>query len=553
MRPGFRYAGGLLGGVLAGVVFAGLMLRLWPAPPVLRRACPVMAERGASSPPPALRAAARTVALDAGAVSVAKPAGLAEASVQEAALAATPRSPVASPAIGAAVRPTPATAPAVTQVWSNRHHIASMLVHEEFLWVATHGGVERYGLHGGGQPLPKLVRVYTTLDGLDTLLVRHLVLLDDELHARTDRALCSLRGERFLCEPAPSLPPAAPVTGPRFGGARETARLAHGARRFVGTAGRGLWLDGESTPRLMSAPRQICSNHIMAMASHRGALYLGSFDEGLCVKRPDGFETIRAPFTMVNALVSTPRGLYIATGRGLFVLPDDGRVRAVKALRERGTNGLAYDGRSLFVTTPGALHRVRVDGGPPTRSWWTPAGSRSLQRVAVGGGKLWLASEDRGAIFARRQGRGYLFESFDRMAGLPSSWALDISVDAVGRAYVATLRDGLVTIDRRRRVRRVGPSIEPWLLHVSNSSRGMWVGSQAGAALLDREGKTVALADLPDGRVHAIAEHEAMLFVGTEAGLLQRPLDLALDRPAPQRSRERSNETEIVAQRSHAG
>jgi ligand-binding sensor domain-containing protein len=256
---------------------------------------------------------------------------------------------------------------------------------------------------------------------------------------------------------------------------------------------------------------------------------------------------------MVNALVSTPRGLYVATGRGLFVLRDDGRLHAVKALRERGTNGLAFDGRSLFVTTPGALHRLRIDGGPPTRSWWMPAGSRSLQKVAVGRGRVWLASEDRGAILGRRQGRSYRFEAFDRMAGLPSSWTLDISVDARGHAHVATLRDGLVTIDGRGRVRRVSSSIEPWLLHVSHGARGLWVGSQDGAALLGPEGKTLALSDLPDGRVYAIEEHQAMLYVATEVGLLQRPLAGKLDGPAPQPPEKGGRQAEVGAQRGHTG
>ena len=162
MRPGFRYAGGLLGGVLAGVVFASLVVRIWPAPPALRRACPVMAERGAPSP---LRMGPARAAAE----PARRGAGLASAPPAKSAAA---RSRVAPVAVEAAAQPSLAEPPAVAQVWSNRHHIASMLVHAESLWVATHGGVERYGLAGSRHDAPKLERVYTTLDGLDTLVVR---------------------------------------------------------------------------------------------------------------------------------------------------------------------------------------------------------------------------------------------------------------------------------------------------------------------------------------------------------------------------------------------
>src|SRR5690606_13523874 len=114
---------------------------------------------------------------------------------------------------------------------------------------------------------------------------------------------------RFVCEPAPALPPPVPALASLFQGAgqtvRETARVAlpgiaglkGGAR--VGTAGQGLWLEQPAGPggvarapvRLTPA-NQVCSNHMMAMAEHQGRLYLGSFDEGLCVREDQGYRRL---------------------------------------------------------------------------------------------------------------------------------------------------------------------------------------------------------------------------------------------------------------------
>jgi ligand-binding sensor domain-containing protein len=85
--------------------------------------------------------------------------------------------------------------------------------------------------------------------------------------------------------------------------------------------------------------------------------------------------------------------------------------------------------------------------------------------------------------------------------------------------------DLLVTIDRRGRIGRIRGAIDPWLLHVSTTPGGVWIGSQNGAAWIDRKGQLRAIGDLPDGRAHAIVQHAGSLFIATELGLLQRPMN----------------------------
>src|SRR5690606_34475190 len=279
-------------------------------------------------------------------------------------------------------------------------------------------------------------------------------------------------GDRFRCEPAAVLPPPVPRVTGRYRGARVTARAALGGREVVGTAGQGVWLGGER----LTPVAQVCSNHATALARFQGPPLLGAFDGGPCVSDDGGatFAAVAAPARMINDLEVTPRGMYVAAGEGLFVTRDGARFERVAYVTQGGANGLAFDGRSLWVTTPGALWRVRVSGGPRDRQWWMPGGSRSLQDVAVGASGVWLASEDRGAI--RKTPRG--FEVYDRAAGAPSSWTLSIAVDPRGRAWAGTLRDGVFIVDRRGRIERVAGLPDAWILDVRPLGGDMFVGTQ---------------------------------------------------------------------------
>jgi ligand-binding sensor domain-containing protein len=256
----------------------------------------------------------------------------------------------------------------------------------------------------------------------------------------------------------------------------------------------------------------------MAVFSDR--LWLGSFDEGLCVTG-DGASYQRiadggdAPLRMINDLLATPHGLYVAAASGLFVSRDGQTFRRVAFVSQGGVNGLAFDGRSLWATTPGALWRIRVHGGPRDRAWWRPGGSTAVQSVAVHGRTVWLASEDRGAI---RMHKG-AFTLFDRAAGLPTSWATDIAVAPGGTVYVATLRHGAIAIDRRGRVRTLGGLPDAWILAVDVVGSSVWIGTQDGAARVDGQGRARAVRDLPHPSVHAACQWQGALYLATEGGL----------------------------------
>lgn len=425
---------------------------------------------------------------------------------------ASPEVPAAAPeaarhnrfAVAPAADPVPDSS---ARVFTNTMYVEDLALVDGALWVATRGGVERYT--GAGHTDR---RAYTTLDGLDSNHVWKIGVKSGDIVARTRDASCSLSNERFYCTAAPSLPTPALAVPASFEGARVTAR----AGRFVGTAGAGVWLDSKR-PRRLTPDQQICSNHFMAITEWRGRVWLGAFDDGLCVTSDfKTFETIDVPFRMVNDLAVTPKGLYVAAAAGLFRSTDGKTFERVDFVDRRAVNGLAFDGKSLWITTPGALWRLRVNGGPRSRTYWRPGGTRSLQGVAVGKRGVWLASEDKGAIHKTRKG----FEVFDRVSGAPTSWSLAVAVDGAGNAFVATLRHGLLRIDRRGRVRAIKGVPDDWTLDVRVLDGEVFIGTQGGAARIDVTGAIQPIDDLPHPNVHAFHVGRGGTWVATEGGTL---------------------------------
>jgi ligand-binding sensor domain-containing protein len=299
-----------------------------------------------------------------------------------------------------------------------------------------------------------------------------------------------------------------------FQGARVTAELGVGGRAFVGTATAGVWLDGAS-PRRLTPEDQICSNEIVATERFAGRLWFASFDEGLCSYDGRSFRRARLPADMMNDLVATPKALFAASTRGLFRTRDGERWERVGAFDDAAVVDLAFDGRTVWAVTPGALWEIPVGRRGGMRRYGEPGGARALQAVDVRGGRVWLASEDRGAL----RMTGKRFEIFDRAAGLPSSWSVDVAATPDGGAYVATLRHGLVRIEPDGRAHTVAAGeIDRWLLHVrfDEATGGVWVGTQSGAAWLTAGGAPTQL--LGASQVHVVLPTPAGVWIGTDRG-----------------------------------
>lgn len=413
------------------------------------------------------------------------------------------------------------TAPRAAEAGTSRRlHISTMHVEDltadgSMLWVATRGGLEAYDLVSGAR-----MAHFTSEHGLVDNHLHKVRIHHGRLQVRSARHTCELSGGFFACSARRPLSVPEPAVAPSFQGARQTAALEIGGTRFVGTAGRGLWRAGD-VPERLTPSGQLCSSFATSMAEFAGQLWIGSFAGGLCSSADGGlsFEASEVPFRMVNDLEVTTHGMYIAASEGLYHTLDGLHFDRVEWIDQRGVNGLAFDGRSLWVTTPGALWRLRVRGGPRSRAWWTPAGSRSLQDVEAADGAVWLATEDRGLV---RFAKGRVIEPriFDRAAGMPSSWSLDVALAEDGTAYAATLRDGVVSIRPDETIEPLGDTADDWMLFVEPRGEELWTGSQGGV-VVHRDGGVESIDRLPHPNVHLVFHTASSTFVGTENGLLE--------------------------------
>jgi ligand-binding sensor domain-containing protein len=411
------------------------------------------------------------------------------------------------------------------QVFTSTTQVEGLAATRDDVWVATRGGLERYDRQTFARR-----HVYTQLEGLTTTWVRSVhATAEGTVVAETAEARCELARspdgsfERdFRCAES-SHTSVATRLGEQHQGFRVTSALVVDGVRWVGTAGGGVYRDAQR----LTPQGGLAGNHVTSLTMHRNELWVGTFNEGVCVRRASAFECPSAAFRMVNALISTPTGLYVAANEGLFVSADGRSFERVLGAPERSVNGLVMDGRFLYGTTPGALFRMSLDVGHATTLWWRPAGARSLQKVAVspglGGASLWLAAEDRGAIQVRLSGAQPTFKSFDRTSGLPSSWGIDVATCGDGAACLATLRDGVFRLESDGGFAQVPGTEGMWGLTCMQTERELWVGTQNGALRITAEGHSERLAALPDPRVHAFLATPWGVLVGTEGGLLLVP------------------------------
>ncbi|GAB4559880.1 MAG: hypothetical protein Tsb0020_06070 [Haliangiales bacterium] len=413
----------------------------------------------------------------------------------------------------------------VSALLTNTAYVEDIAIEGATAWVATRGGLERYALPSGRRE-----RVYTTADGLAEIHARDVAVILGQVIVRTRSHRCQLDGERFECVAADTVPAPTPVLAPRFQDTRISVQREIVGATLIGTAGSGLWLvrdDAAHSPVRLTPSEQICSNHMMAMAEFSGRLYLGSFDEGLCVTDGQGFRRLETEFRMVNDLLSTPHGLFVAANGGLFHSLDGEDFERVEFVSERGVNGLAFDGATVYATTPATLWQLpmvrRDDDGKRLRrrQYWLPGGARAVQKVTVGAGAVWLASEDHGVI----RWRDGEFQVFDRAAGMPTSWVMDMSVTDT-TLYVTSFRHGLIAVSldadgapALSSARQVAGLPDGWLLRSELIGDELWVGTQRGAAQVSDGGVSGVVSATPHPCVHAVIRYGEHTWLATEGGV----------------------------------
>jgi ligand-binding sensor domain-containing protein len=429
--------------------------------------------------------------------------------------------PTASHVTEPAPSPPPANGPVA--VFSNTTEVEALAGDGRTLWAATRGGLERYDVTAQVR-----TRVYTTRDGLPALFVKRVVIEQDgRLRATTARHDCVLHeaSDRFSC--SQRAPTALPVASPTKTSSTEllegtpiTARWRDGAgHEWLGTAGLGLWIRSSTGLKRVTPIDQISANHVVAIGQWQDAGWFASFDRGLSRYQHGHFSQTSLGPHMLNDVLGTTSGLFVATSEGLYVSRDGESFERERRVRERSISDLAYDAarQVLYATATNSLWEIAL-GQPkaPVRVTYQPGGSRSLQAVDVSSdGTVFVATEDRGVL--RREGKKR-FVGFDRLSGYPSSWAMDVLALGGKAALVGSLRHGVFPIGGAS---TVDAQLDPWILFLGRDATdpgSIFVGTQAGASLIDGNGQR-QLEGLPNPCVHSMAHLGDGLWVGTEGGL----------------------------------
>src|SRR5262249_24088636 len=109
---------------------------------------------------------------------------------------------------------------------------------------------------------------------------------------------------------------------------------------------------------------------------------------------------VPTPFRMINELLDVDGNLFVAANEGLYVSRDGKSFERVPAIGARSITGLGADKGALWVSSTEALYRL--DGSAKKRvqaAYVHPAGSHSVQGLALDPNGVWLATEDRGAVW----------------------------------------------------------------------------------------------------------------------------------------------------------
>lgn len=408
----------------------------------------------------------------------------------------------------------------VSGVVTHTGNVRDVLSTPNALWVASDGGIEEFD-----RSTRRLLRKYTHLDGLTSPIVVDLSRSDrGSIQATLDGALCELRGSRFSCTPKLQSPRPRKLRFSYHHGTRVSAEISLPEGSFIGTAGGHAYLGDErlGTPALPD-------RHVTSLALFGGYLWVGTFNGGLAREDQHGtMRPVRSPGNLINALQAGPEHLYVGTSHGLFRTKDGGHFERVEMV-EQAVVGLAFDGTSIWASTPGALYRIRDGRGPRSDVWWMPGGSRSLQKVSATPGYIWFGTEDRGVVSMKvgdsTMSKDKPFTVYDRSGGLPSSWSLAVAARPDGSAWMTTLREGVSFIPRSGEAVPVVTGVSDWGLSALADPNGVWIGTQGGATFLENDGlKSYPVRALPDPRVHAFlmdsrSKHSARLWMGTENGL----------------------------------
>ncbi len=329
-----------------------------------------------------------------------------------------------------------------------------------------------------------------------------------------------------------------PFADPRFTGLLVTAVAQAGDDLFAATDGglfkrRGDPAKGWHPVLLGGMP---CGPRLTGLAEFGGALWVGSFDNGVCRFADGGwthfFGPSRLPSDMITGLEADADRLYITTLKGLSTVDQLGEFTITtkepcETNRRRNcpwhtaVPGVAVDDvtADVWLADNGAVHRL---GPRRWRHFYTQRGitSRRITGIAASGGRVAVGTIDRGIHFSSD---GRRFETIDDQQGLAGNWVMDLRFDRQGRLWAATCTRG-VSVRDQDRWRSFGTGdglVDDYTLSVRDIRGQIWIGTLSGISIYDGRGFTTLTTDqgLSGNEVHDIIEFRDQVVVATDSGL----------------------------------
>ena len=362
------------------------------------------------------------------------------------------------------------------------------------VWVATSAGLERY--RTGRRVRGRVERASRAIPGRDLRSVR---VRDGQLVVGSlGGGAWRIEGTRFV--PDPSIPTEVPVQTLAFGPQGWLAGTAEGVAGCGAPAPRGPSMD----------------NDLSALARTGEGLWIGTFDHGLVLLRPDGtFARFQEQSGLlddrVNRLAVDGEGrLWVATDRGVVQRRGDGFI--LRGLLDRHVFALAF--------ADGAIHAgagdevLRFDPGGATTLH--PRGARP-QDFATGPRGLVVASAE--GLASADAGGWDLLTSDD---GLVDDWVTAVAVRGSAMMLgsyasgVARVSDGRIEVLREDLWVNAGALVQltDGTVAVGTLDDGLWL-------LRDGEWSHLGTVDgLPDDDVTALLpDADGTLWVATRGGL----------------------------------
>ena len=332
------------------------------------------------------------------------------------------------------------------------------------------------------------------------------------------------------------------------------ARARWRGRRYLATDEGARVADGAGGWTELDLGGMPCGDRIAAVTVFDDALWVGSFDRGLC--RYDGRAWTRFSGSaylasdMVNDLAADGDKLLVATLAGLTIIeriehsaqlaqPADGWRFTVSRSADcaddpraacpwhPSVTGVTVDevNGDVWVVDTGSAHRL-PRAGARTKRWsrfYRGAGltSARLTRVAARDGIVAVATGDRGLHIRRHRGN---FVTVDDQHGLADNWVMDVAFDDAGALWVASCTRGVSVLrggEWKTLTTRDG-LVDDYALAVVPIDGRIWIGTLNGLTVLEPDGTAASLtvADgLGGGEVHDIAKWRGRVWVATDGGL----------------------------------